>query len=91
MELQLHKMYCIDEIEEIVNEHKLVEKRDDIFINFDSDSEVTGEIGEITMPLYFNDEGTIACNFILVGYSARAFWRCIYICRLLSKKQMEEV
>ena len=89
MTLQLHKMYSIDEIEKFVNECKLMEKRDVVLADFYPDGDITGEIGEIMMPLYF-DDGTIACNFILVGYSASAFWRCIYICLLLSEKKMEE-
>ena len=90
MALKLHKMYSIDEIEEFVEEHELMEKKDGVLTVFNPDGDVTGVIGEITMPLYFND-GTVACNFILVGYSASAFWRCIYICILLSEKKMDEV
>lgn len=85
MKLEIHVSYDIDEIEKLVNEYKLLEKKDSILTDFYPDGDVSGVIGEITMPLYFND-GTVACNFILVGYSSISFWRCIYTCSLLSKE-----
>lgn len=90
MELEIHVSYDIDEIEKLVNEYKLMEKKDGVLTHFNLNGDVSGVIGEITMPLYFND-GTVACNFILVGYSEISFWRCIYTCSLLSKEGVARV
>ena len=62
----------------------LYEKINGMLELFDGDGEI-GEIGEATLPLYFEDE-TLACNFILTGYSSTSFWRCIYVCQCLEEK-----
>ncbi len=89
MKLELHKIYNYDTIEKISKEYELKEKVDGFLQEF-SDASLDGEIGEIVMPLYF-DDGGVACNFILNGYGSISFWRCIYICQDLSGHEAEEI
>ena len=66
------------EIDKVVEEENLYEKVDGVLEPV-SDNMPAGEIGEIVLPLYWED-GTVALNFILVGYGTSSHWRCIYVC-----------
>lgn len=89
MKLKLHKIYNYDVIEKLIEEHELKEKVNG-FLETPSD-DMNGEIGEIIMPLYF-DDGDVACNFILNGQGFNiSLWRCIYICQSLSNTEEYEV
>ncbi len=81
--LKLGQTYSIDKIETLVEENNLYEKINGLLEPFNGDGGI-GEIGEATLPLYFEDE-TVACNFILTGYSTTSFWRCIYVCQSLEE------
>lgn len=81
--LELNKTYSYDKIEKIIQQQDLLEKKDGE-LGVVTDDLPDGEIGEIVMPLYF-DDGTVACNFILTGYSPTSFWKCIYVCQALEE------
>ena len=81
MSLVLRKSYNMNEIDALIKEHNLFEKVNGELQEV-SDG-LDGAIGEVVMPLYFED-GTVACNFILTGYSSTSFWRAIYVCESLS-------
>ena len=76
--MKLHGVYNIADIDKVVEEEDLFEKVNGILEPM-SDDMPDGEIGEIILPLYFED-GTVALNFILIGYGTSSSWRCIYVC-----------
>jgi hypothetical protein len=83
MQLDINKNYSTYDIEELIEEYNLLEKdKEGYLVTPDCDSELEGEVGEITWCLFFKD-GTVACNFLLLSYRSVALWRCIYICHSL--------
>lgn len=87
--LNFQTSYNFWRIEEIAQELKLYEKRNGELVPFD-DELPEGGIGDITLPLYFED-GTLACNFVLTGFAQTSYWRCIYVCKSLSPQKIDEV
>lgn len=80
--LILHQTYPFDTIEALAEQHGLCEKTPDGLTPF-ADDFLDGEIGEVVLPLYFDDE-SLAANFVLSRYAETSFWRCIYVCAALS-------
>ena len=89
MKLKLHKIYAYEVIEKLADTNLLQQKVNGELYDGLSD-ELIGEIGEITMPLYFED-GSTSCNFILSSYGGTSYWRCIYTCASLSHTNKEEI
>ncbi len=80
--LTLRKEYWFDQIEAFASKNGLMEKVDGYLEPF-GDGDLSGEIGEVVMPLYF-DSGEVAANFILTGCATQTVWRCIYVCQTFS-------
>jgi hypothetical protein len=88
--LELHRQYNFEKIEALAKANDLYEKICGCLEPFDGDRDLDGEIGDIVLPLYFQD-GSVAANFILIGYGFQSVWRCIYISHTLSTKREHEV
>lgn len=88
--IELHKEYFFEDIEAFAEANNLLEKVDG-YLQPLSDGDI-GEIGEMTQPLYFEEDESIAANFILTGIRAnQSYWRCIYLSYRLSDSKKEEV
>jgi len=87
--LKLGEKYYFELIEKVAKEYNLFEKVDGMLSPL-SDDMPNGAIGDIVLPLYFED-GTVACNFILTGYGATSYWKCIYVCESLSRIGRSEI
>ena len=90
--LILHEEYSFDYIKNFVKKHSLCEDTGDCLGPVGRLSiSLSGEIGEITLPLYFEDND-IAANFILTGFGHKyTTWRCVYICDSLSVSGRHEI
>ncbi|MCD6434946.1 MAG: hypothetical protein J7L15_00940 [Clostridiales bacterium] len=77
--MEENKIYSYDTVDKFIEEHNLKTKDQYGDLVEVDDDMPDGEIGEITLPLFFVD-GTTACNFLLTGYSSASFWKCIYLC-----------
>lgn len=87
--MKLNEKYFFESIEKIAQKYRLSEKVDGMLSPL-SDDMPNGSIGDIVLPLYFED-GTVACNFILTGYGATSFWKCIYVSETLSESGHSEI
>lgn len=93
--LTLGQQYSFERIEAWAKKKRLFPKVNDCLepsIDWsDIDCDLDEEIGEIVLPLYFED-GSVAVNFILAGLSfTSSTWRCIYACSKLSLMNKEQI